>query len=213
MIYFLSDAHLGSRAIENQEAHQQTLIAMLQHMAQDATAIYLLGDIFDFWYEYFWRDRSKEQYRPFLNTLKSLTDKGIDYALGESYTTLFSGFEITVKAAEFVNVCQTLGSEVDVIVGEVYKTEETKLVENNVNAFETGIFDTTGFDYDGTGMVVAVLDTGTDYYHTAFSTSNFAAPESKWGLTFEEISALIGDTAASGFSDIAFSIPLSLTCV
>lgn len=78
MIYFLSDAHLGSRAIENQEAHQQTLIAMLQHMAQDATAIYLLGDIFDFWYEYFWRDRSKEQYRPFLNTLKSLTDKGID---------------------------------------------------------------------------------------------------------------------------------------
>jgi UDP-2,3-diacylglucosamine hydrolase len=47
-------------------------------MAKDATAIYLLGDIFDFWYEYFWRDRSKEQYRPFLNTLKSLTDKGID---------------------------------------------------------------------------------------------------------------------------------------
>ena len=78
MLYFLSDAHLGSRAIENPEAHQQTLIAMLQHMAQDATAIYLLGDIFDFWCEYFWRDHSKEQYRPFLNTLKSLTDKGID---------------------------------------------------------------------------------------------------------------------------------------
>ena len=77
MTYFLSDAHLGSRAIDNPQAHQQTLIAMLQHMAKDATAIYLLGDIFDFWCEYFWRDRSKEQYRPILNTLKSLTDKGI----------------------------------------------------------------------------------------------------------------------------------------
>ena len=78
MFYFLSDAHLGSRAIDNPQAHQQTLIAMLQHMAKDATAIYMLGDIFDFWYEYFWCDRSKEQYRPFLDTLKSLTVKGID---------------------------------------------------------------------------------------------------------------------------------------
>ena len=77
MVYFLSDAHLGSRAITNPEAHQQTLIDMLNGMAKDATAIYLLGDIFDFWCEYFWRDQSKEQYRPFLNTLKSLTTKGI----------------------------------------------------------------------------------------------------------------------------------------
>ena len=77
MIYFLSDAHLGSRAIANPEAHQQTVIAMLQKMAKDATAIYLLGDIFDFWFEYFWSDRSKEQYRPFLHTLKALTTNGI----------------------------------------------------------------------------------------------------------------------------------------
>lgn len=77
MIYFLSDAHLGSRAIANPRAHQQTLIDMLQSMAQDASAIYLLGDIFDFWCEYFWRDKSKEQYAPFLNTLRQLTSKGI----------------------------------------------------------------------------------------------------------------------------------------
>mgnify|MGYP002508165151 CR=1 FL=1 len=77
MIYFLSDAHLGSRAITNPKTHQQTLIAMLQEMAKDATAIYLLGDIFDFWCEYFWRDRSKEQYQPIINNIKSLTDKGI----------------------------------------------------------------------------------------------------------------------------------------
>lgn len=77
MVYFLSDAHLGSRAIANPEAHQRTLIAMLTSMAEDATAIYLLGDIFDFWCEYFWKDKSKLTYDPFLLTLKSLTDKGI----------------------------------------------------------------------------------------------------------------------------------------
>ena len=78
MIYFLSDAHLGSRAIANPETHQQTLIDMLQNMAKDATAIYLLGDIFDFWCEYFWRDRSKAQYHPFLQTLQEITSQGID---------------------------------------------------------------------------------------------------------------------------------------
>ena len=78
MIYFLSDAHLGSRAIEDAPKHQQTLIDMLQSMARDASAIYLLGDIFDFWCEYFWKDSSKEQYRPFLQTLKDITQKGID---------------------------------------------------------------------------------------------------------------------------------------
>lgn len=78
MVYFLSDAHLGSRAIEDAQKHQQTLIDMLQSMARDASAIYLLGDIFDFWCEYFWKDSSKEQYRPFLQTLKDITQKGID---------------------------------------------------------------------------------------------------------------------------------------
>ena len=77
MVYFLSDAHLGSRAITNPEAHQQKVIDMLQGMAKDASAIYLLGDLFDFWCEYFWKDKSKEQYRPFLDTLKTLTANGI----------------------------------------------------------------------------------------------------------------------------------------
>ena len=78
MVYFLSDAHLGSRAIENPHVHQEKLVAMLQSMAKDASAIYLLGDIFDFWCEYFWCDTSKGQYHPFLQTLKKITAQGIE---------------------------------------------------------------------------------------------------------------------------------------
>lgn len=78
MVYFLSDAHLGSRAVENPEEHQQHLVEMLRAMSSDATAIYLLGDMFDFWYEYLWRDKSKEMYRPFLSELRSLTSKGVE---------------------------------------------------------------------------------------------------------------------------------------
>lgn len=78
MTYFLSDAHLGSRAVKDPIAHQRIIIAMLQYMAKDAEAIYLLGDIFDFWCEYFWSDKSKEQFRPLLQMLASLTAQGVD---------------------------------------------------------------------------------------------------------------------------------------
>ncbi len=77
MVYFLSDAHLGSRAIENGQVHQQRVVDLLRYMGNDATEIYLLGDMFDFWYEYLWRDRSKEQFEPFLTCLRELTDKGV----------------------------------------------------------------------------------------------------------------------------------------
>ena len=49
MIYFLSDAHLGSLAIEKGWAHQKRLINLLEKMSEDAVSIYMLGDMFDFW--------------------------------------------------------------------------------------------------------------------------------------------------------------------
>jgi len=77
MVYFLSDAHLGSRAIENGAEHQQRVVDLLNQMSKDATAIYLLGDIFDFWYEYIWGQKDKQQYTPILDCLKHITDRGI----------------------------------------------------------------------------------------------------------------------------------------
>ena len=77
MIYFLSDAHLGSLAINDGRAHLDKLLALLDEMSKDATSIFMLGDLFDFWMEYYSLDRSKHQFRPFFNKLKELTKKGI----------------------------------------------------------------------------------------------------------------------------------------
>ena len=126
-----------------------------------------------------------------------LNAKGVNYLRGADYFTILSGFEIKIKAADFEKVCTTFGNRANVIVGEVYKTAETKLVENNVDVYETGIFDSSSFKYNGEGMVIAVLDTGLDYYHTAFLDSNFKTDRSKLGLTFDEVAALVGDTVAS----------------
>lgn len=77
MIYFLSDAHLGSLAIEKGWAHQKKLIDMLEEMSKDAASIYMLGDMFDFWMEYFIHDKRKHQYSPFFKELRKLSKQGI----------------------------------------------------------------------------------------------------------------------------------------
>ncbi|MCR5050296.1 MAG: UDP-2,3-diacylglucosamine diphosphatase [Paludibacteraceae bacterium] len=77
MIYFLSDAHLGSLAIERGWAHQKRLIELLEEMSKDAVSIYMLGDMFDFWMEYYTHDKAKHQFSPFFKELRKLTKKGI----------------------------------------------------------------------------------------------------------------------------------------
>lgn len=77
MIYFLSDAHLGCLAVDRGWAHQKKLIEMLEMMSKDAVSIYMLGDMFDFWMEYFVHDKTKHQYSPFFKELRKLKKKGI----------------------------------------------------------------------------------------------------------------------------------------
>ncbi len=131
--------------------------------------------------------------------LNTLDEKAVTYTTGEEYSTVLSGFEIVIKAGDFEAICESLGDGMDVIVGEVYETCETEVVENTVNVFDTGIFNSSESGYDGSGMVVAVLDTGLDSNHTAFSPNNFTSE--KLGLTYDDVAAVIDDTAASELID------------
>ena len=51
-IYFASDFHLGSPDIEESHKREKHIVSWLTEIEQDAKAIYLVGDIFDFWFEY-----------------------------------------------------------------------------------------------------------------------------------------------------------------
>ena len=48
--YFLSDAHLGSRMFDP-DIREEKLVRFCSRIA-GAEALFLLGDIFDFWFEY-----------------------------------------------------------------------------------------------------------------------------------------------------------------
>ena len=71
-IYFLSDAHLGSRAIEHGRTQERRLVNFLDSIKHKASAIYLLGDMFDFWYEF--RLVVPKGYTRFLGKISELTD-------------------------------------------------------------------------------------------------------------------------------------------
>ena len=51
-IYFASDFHLGVPSHENSLKREKTICRWLDSIKSDASEIYLVGDIFDFWYEY-----------------------------------------------------------------------------------------------------------------------------------------------------------------
>ena len=122
--------------------------------------------------------------------LSDLDAKGIKYQKGAAYTTIIGGFELLITAKDFDDACDVLGKRGSAIVGEVYNPSEAQLVENKVNFYEnTGIFNSSDFEFDGTGMVVAVLDTGLDYTHSAFSVENFTS--AKLGLTKDDVAALL----------------------
>lgn len=52
-IYFISDVHLGSpKALRSDQDKEDALIDFFRTIQADAEALYIVGDLFDFWFEY-----------------------------------------------------------------------------------------------------------------------------------------------------------------
>ena len=92
-VYFLSDAHLGSLAIDHGRMQERRLVRFLDSIKEKAKAIYLLGDMFDFWNEY--KYVVPKGYTRFLGKLSELTDMEWRYISSPATTT--SGHTVTLR--------------------------------------------------------------------------------------------------------------------
>ena len=74
-VYFLSDLHLGAPYIKGSREAELRVVRFLDSIKNNADAIYLLGDILDYWYEY--RYVVPRGFVRFFGKLAELSDSGI----------------------------------------------------------------------------------------------------------------------------------------
>ncbi len=75
-IYFASDAHLGSNVFGDPLMVEKRLVRWLDSIKHDAKTLYLLGDIFDFWFEY--KYVVPRGFTRFLGKISEMSDMGIE---------------------------------------------------------------------------------------------------------------------------------------
>jgi UDP-2,3-diacylglucosamine hydrolase len=74
-IYFSSDNHLGAPTPEESLPREKKFVAWLDEVKADAAAIFLLGDLFDFWFEY--KTVVPRGFTRVLGKLAEISDSGI----------------------------------------------------------------------------------------------------------------------------------------
>ena len=75
MTYFVSDVHLGLQVADPAD-RERRFVDFLLSLPQEAEALYLLGDIWDFWYEY--KHVVPKGYVRVLSALQGLMDRGVN---------------------------------------------------------------------------------------------------------------------------------------
>jgi UDP-2,3-diacylglucosamine hydrolase len=74
-VYFLSDFHLGAPDAAASLIREKRIVTFLEEIKQDAAVVFIVGDMFDFWYEY--RMVVPKGYVRLLGKLAEITDAGI----------------------------------------------------------------------------------------------------------------------------------------
>jgi UDP-2,3-diacylglucosamine hydrolase len=75
-VYFLSDFHLGAPNEVESRKREDRLVRFLQAARKDAGVVFIVGDIFDFWFEY--KTVVPKGFVRLLGTLAQMADEGIE---------------------------------------------------------------------------------------------------------------------------------------
>ena len=126
-IYFASDFHLGYPDHQTSLVRERKVVAWLDSIKTDAQVVFLVGDIFDFWFEY--KNVVPKGFVRLLGKLAELSDLGIeiivfagnhdiwmfDYFTKELGIKVYREFQEYVVSSEFL----VLGSESEEHINEI----------------------------------------------------------------------------------------------
>ena len=92
-VYFVSDLHLGSDVLEHPHVTEKRFARWLDTIRDEARAIYLLGDIFDFWFEY--KKTVPRGFIRFLGKIAEIQDAGteVHFLIGNHDIWMFDYFQ------------------------------------------------------------------------------------------------------------------------
>lgn len=124
------------------------------------------------------KEKTEKIYAQQDKILQKLKDAGIEYELEYRYTAVDNAIAVTIDTSHVAQIKKMSGVE-SVVISQTYsapKTIETgsnagAAVVNQTSVYKTGVYDSSlsvKNGLDGSGMVVAILDTGLDYKHSAF---------------------------------------------
>jgi UDP-2,3-diacylglucosamine hydrolase len=146
-VFFFADAHLDAHSKEREQEKKKRLVPFLKMVKEQASHLYIVGDLFDFWFEY--RGGYPRKDPEVLASLKEVTDSGVetillggnhDWWAGESFINLTG-----VKVAKSDLVVDHLGNKVFITHGDglakkdwVYRLLR-KIFRNPVNIFLYGL--------------------------------------------------------------------------
>jgi UDP-2,3-diacylglucosamine hydrolase len=82
MIYFISDVHLGIQSRNEDALREDLLLAFLERISGDCEKLFIVGDLFDYWFEY--RTVVPKYFYRTLTALKNMREKNIEieYLMG-----------------------------------------------------------------------------------------------------------------------------------
>jgi UDP-2,3-diacylglucosamine hydrolase len=116
-IYFSSDNHLGAPSSEESLVREKKFIRWLDMIKEDAAAIFLLGDLFDFWFEY--KQVVPKGFVRVLGKLAEISDSGIPIYFFVGNHDLWMGdyFEKELNITTYRNTKEFTFNETAFLIG------------------------------------------------------------------------------------------------
>ncbi|GAB5523597.1 MAG: UDP-2,3-diacylglucosamine diphosphatase [Roseivirga sp.] len=116
-VYFASDFHLGVPNAEVSLKREKKIVRWLDDCSKDASAIFLVGDLFDFWFEY--KTTIPKGYSRFFGKLAEISDAGIDLIIftGNHDMWMYGYFEKEFNAKVIYDPIQLFINDTKIYIG------------------------------------------------------------------------------------------------